>query len=294
MRPIDINIPPFFSISLPPENVPIKNADAFLIYPGENRAGNGDKPNSEPPIYRIPLFWRFLLLPFLMITFLMLQDLSLPLYNSPYRISGQVTAEDALEIETLLQEAEKEFLPLFRIHTDFSIQIYVCRDLNEFLSLTGASSWNGAHFSPGRRTIYLQRLPVLREREVLTITLVHEFLHACIWQLAGQNCPVWLEEGLVLNFSGELPYFDCPEPQVLFSSPLELETYLQQLDREILGKNADQARSAYCRAARITHNLLKQIGFEALRQLLTTLKPGGQKGLNQTLYRWFQQIEKNL
>ena len=86
-----------------------------------------------------------------------------------YHITGAVKPADREEVETLLREAETAFLSTFRLDANFRLKVHVCRDLGEFLRLTRASSWNGGHFSRG--TVYLQRLPILRERGILKRTL---------------------------------------------------------------------------------------------------------------------------
>jgi hypothetical protein len=64
--------------------------------------------------------------------------------------------------------------------------------------------------------IALQPLRVLRARKLLACTLRHEFLHALVEEQATAQTPLWLREGLVEAWSGEVQSSD---PRKEFPAP---------------------------------------------------------------------------
>ncbi len=201
-----------------------------------------------------------------MLFLILLTWFSIGLLGMEYRITGTIDGDERQEIENLLDEAEEEFLPRFELESNDRLNIYVCKDLQEFLRHTGVSWWNGGHFV--HRTVYLQRLAVLRERGILRQTITHEFLHYCIWRKAGNDCPVWLNEGLVLNLTGEAQSMDC------FHELTPVRISMPDLDKFLRGKDRDKAKEAYCQAAVLVRDLLKKDGFKNVLRILDQMKTG--------------------
>lgn len=169
------------------------------------------------------------------------------------RISGTANLEEQDEIEDILHDAAEEFLPRFGIDSNFRLAIYICKDTREFTRLTGAHWWNGGHFT--NRTIYLQRIQPLKQRGILAQTVKHEFLHYCIRRNAGNNIPQWLNEGIVLNLTGEINRFDCPNKS-------ENENITpEQIERMLHSKKMEDVRNGYCLAAIRVKKLLKKISL---------------------------------
>ncbi|MCU0286852.1 MAG: hypothetical protein MUF15_10680 [Acidobacteria bacterium] len=178
-----------------------------------------------------------------------------------YRINGYITEWDRQEIEDILSEAENVYLSKFKLDGNSRLNIYVCKDLPEFIKFTGAGSWNGGHFT--NRAIYLQRLAALRSLGILKQTLHHEFIHFLTWRIAGNNCPVWLNEGLALNLTGELQQMDCIGITIM-------ETINRNdIDKLIRSKDKEKAELGYCQAGLLVGLLIRQQGFE---KILTDLK----------------------
>ncbi len=221
------------------------------------------------------------LLPIHTLITILLMVFSVQITASHYRITGSVTPAERLEIESLLQEVGRRYLPEFKLGPEVRLTVYVCGDLQEFLKLTRASGWNGGHFKG--RTIYLQRLAVLRQRGILARTLTHEFLHYCIQKVAGRNCPPWLNEGLALSLTPEARQIGCFDQEKPY-----LPVSLRQLDRDLRAKDRAKAKQAYCRAARVVGGLLRSAGFETVLRALEQLKIGNKKPLmklqDRTLY----------
>lgn len=175
-----------------------------------------------------------------------------------------LAGEDFLLLEEMVGEIEGKYLSVFKLSPSYRLTVYVCQDLQEFLKLTQARWWNGGYFHIGQQTIYLQRLEVLRERGILEQTLTHEYLHFCIWRLAGRKCPLWLNEGLVLNLSGELAGLDCPGEGG--------EKSVEEIERLLVGVNPGESVEGYCQAAKRVRKLIREEGLEKIRVRLERMK----------------------
>jgi hypothetical protein len=172
------------------------------------------------------------------------------------RIMGNVDPDGRDEIEAILNDAGEDYLPMFKLDGNSRLDIYVCKDAQEFVKRTGADWWNGGHFV--NHVIYIQRLEALKERGILEQTLVHEFLHYCIRRVAGNKCPVWLNEGLVLNITGEIRQIDCS------GISIEGEVNKEELDKDIRSKDHERSRKGYCRAGLLVSRLLQSQGLERM------------------------------
>lgn len=199
------------------------------------------------------------------------------LFPVQYNITGSVNDSEREEIEGILQNAELTYFPKFKIDGNFLLNVYVCSDLREFLRKTGASQWNGAYYV--HDTIYLQRLPVLKERGILEQTLIHEFLHFCVSFVAGKQCPIWLNEGLVVNLSRETQEIEC------FHKNVSEDVDFAELDRNLRAEKVEIVREAYDVAAQKVEKLLQVVSFDQLLGVLRELKAGDKKSLKKLLER---------
>ncbi len=171
------------------------------------------------------------------------------LFAGTFIIKGHIDDKDRNQVEALLEEIQQIYVPRLDVSDNFRLTLEVCKDVRHFVSLTGASPWSGGHFK--RNTIYLQRLELLRQREILRKTLVHEFLHYCIRQKLGKDSTRWLDEGLVLIISGEIKDLDCP--------PLRFRSQSRsprQLNRDLRAVNFQKLKEAYCRCGLLVRRLL--------------------------------------
>lgn len=186
-----------------------------------------------------------------------------------YRINGNVEEGDREAIETLLNKAENTYLSMFKMDGNDRLDIYVCKDLPEFTKLTGVEWWNGGRYT--KCTIYLQPPATLRRLGILEQTLSHEFIHFLVWKTAGHNCPVWLNEGLALNLSGELQQMDC------IGVTVNENINTNDIDALICARNREKARLGYCQAGLLVSILLRKHGFEKIRDTLESFKSGHSK-----------------
>jgi len=202
------------------------------------------------------------------------------LSGSDYRVGGTFSENDRQEVESFFNEAEVLYLSKFKLDSNFVIHIYICKNGEEFSKLTGANGWNGGH-SRGN-TIFLQRIEALRQRRILGLTIMHEFLHFCIGRVAGRNCPVWINEGIVLNLSGEIANLDCTG--INTGNLLDEKT----IEENIRSGVRDKSKEGYCKAGIWVGKLIQRAGFEKILECLVSLKTGNRKpldSLNQLLYR---------
>jgi stage II sporulation protein D len=96
--------------------------------------------------------------------------------------------------------AEAESRSGLKARAGFSVRTY--RSTSAFRDATLAPGWVAA-FTEGDR-ISVQPLRVLDSRKLLEGTLRHEFLHALVEEQANEHTPLWLREGLVELWSGDL------------------------------------------------------------------------------------------
>jgi hypothetical protein len=82
-----------------------------------------------------------------------------------------------------------------------AIVVRAYRSTPAFRDATLAPGWVSA-FTEGDE-IAVQPLRILAARELLEGTMLHEFLHALVEELATANTPLWLREGLVEVWTGD-------------------------------------------------------------------------------------------
>jgi stage II sporulation protein D len=82
-----------------------------------------------------------------------------------------------------------------------AIVVRAYRSTPAFRDATLAPGWMSA-FTEGDE-IAVQPLRILAARELLEGTMLHEFLHALVEELATANTPLWLREGLVEVWTGD-------------------------------------------------------------------------------------------
>jgi stage II sporulation protein D len=110
-------------------------------------------------------------------------------------------AADATYLPALARAlAEAENRSGLSPHAAIALRAY--RSTPAFRDATQAPGWVAA-FTEGNR-IALQPLRILAARKLLEATLRHELLHALVEEQATAQTPLWLREGLVEAWSGEL------------------------------------------------------------------------------------------
>lgn len=203
--------------------------------------------------------------------------LSSSLAGMEYNIRGVVSEIELQEVETLLDEGAERFLPLFKLDSNSRLEVMVCKDVEVFITLTGANWWNGGHYI--FPVIYLQPLYILKERGILEETIIHEFIHYCIEKICGKGCPLWLNEGIALHFSGGKDSLSCM--QRLKGGEEKKNTFFSSeiLDKMISSRDREKNYDGYCLASELVEQIIREKGFDFILERLTALKTGDRNGV---------------
>lgn len=109
------------------------------------------------------------------------------------------------------------------------------------------------------------------------IFLTHELIHCAVHRVAGGRCPFWLDEGLSIYLSQELPdlYLEALAEAVDGERPLLTLEELEAPDQSVL-EDEGSRRLAYAEAACIVESLVvsPSHGWERVRGLLSGLGRG--------------------
>ncbi|MBZ4661026.1 MAG: hypothetical protein JG779_180 [Thermotoga sp.] len=110
--------------------------------------------------------------------------------------------------EMINLELGKDFLDRFtkvceflRIEPNLDVMVFECESLEEFHEITGMPYHTGGVYHEG--VIYTQPLDVLRRKNSLEETILHELLHHVLEMYF--DLPRWMEEGVVLAVLGVKP-----------------------------------------------------------------------------------------
>lgn len=138
------------------------------------------------------------------------------------------------------------------------VRIRVYPTLNAYRDATGEPGFVAG--STRGRTIRLQPLTVLRGRDALQSTLLHEMLHVVLVPGSGIELPRWFEEGLAL-------YFENPA----HAKPGALQPATEQ--RLVHPASEQELRSAYANAKAAVAALIQREGREKTLERLVRKMP---------------------
>lgn len=130
----------------------------------------------------------------------------------------------------------------------------------QFSDITNVASWAGAAFD-GKI-----RIPVANLRngdEILHRVLVHEFVHALLFEIGGRKFPGWFNEGLAQYQEGLSP------AQEVYMPLSELSGSFMKLDR-------DNAQKAYQASLSAVNFLIADNGWELVRLFVNNMGKGGE------------------
>ncbi len=116
------------------------------------------------------------------------------------------------------------------------------------------------------------RIPVggvTSRTEKLLEVLKHEYTHAAIFAKAGNNCPLWLNEGLAQIFSGAA----TPSPKILKQIvKREKLPELRQLHGSFIQLSDKEAYISYTVSMLFTQYLIDRFGMNTINNYLNNLK----------------------
>lgn len=130
----------------------------------------------------------------------------------------------------------------------------------QFRDITQSPDWAGGAFD-GRIRVPVQG--ALENPRELERVLSHEFTHALLRSLAARGVPLWLEEGLAVNFEGS--DLSRPAEQVRAAAT---RLPLARLEQSFASLSAKDASLAYAQSAVAVRALLAQAGAPAIVSLL--------------------------
>ncbi|MEO5897996.1 MAG: tetratricopeptide repeat protein [Vicinamibacterales bacterium] len=136
----------------------------------------------------------------------------------------------------------------------------------QFRDVTQSPEWAGGLYDGRIRMPVRGAMETAREFERV---LAHEFTHALIHDLATRGVPVWLSEGLAVNFEGS----DL-DAQVARLKRVEARPALAALEGSFARLDVNAAKYAYAQSAVAVRLLLEEAGASAVVGILTDLGRG--------------------
>jgi tetratricopeptide (TPR) repeat protein len=168
----------------------------------------------------------------------------------------------------------------------------------DFRTATLSPDWSGGLYD-GKI-----RLPVRGlegNSEELTEVVTHEFIHAVVYEMAGNNCPVWLNEGLAQYFEGksvENAHKATRDYIQIYGSNPPLEKY----ESSFMSLNESEVYIAYDVSLSATAFIIKKYGMTFIKTMLDDLGAGDTMGeaLEGNLYfsydvfidRWIKNVSQ--
>ncbi len=132
-----------------------------------------------------------------------LDGLRLGTHHFTVRISGAGAARSAEAVVGILEEAYLTVCGAMAANPDGKVPVILYTD-REFREETGLPEWVGGAYDG---TIHLPLAGLDPTAPRARNVVVHEFVHAFNFQVAGGRCPLWLDEGLA-------QYFEAPRPRM--------------------------------------------------------------------------------
>jgi uncharacterized membrane protein len=184
--------------------------------------------------------------------------------------------EEAINVSELLEELERikpELEKRLEVTFPGPPRIFVVSSQEEFDRATAGRlpAWSQGVSFPMNGTIVLKSPSFSEGIETFHRTAAHELVHLMLGVKAGSGIPRWLNEGLAQLLSGEGP----GKPRVRLSRALWSGKLLPLSSIEAVDSFPhSQADLAYLQSYSATEYLLKQYGWEVLRESLVKLGQG--------------------
>jgi tetratricopeptide (TPR) repeat protein len=193
-------------------------------------------------------------------------------YDFEVRLDQDYRQFDAYRIRQNLREIYREIGYDFNYRPDYKIVVLIYSE-EDFrrIKTHKANPWIAGVYD-GKIRIPIR--PGLTDQTQLLRTLRHEYTHLLVYDLAGENCPIWLNEGLAKyeetkGQSASLAYLEDVLKGKRKLIPLHAlsETLRNSTDKNEIALAYEQAHS-------IVAYLIERYGFYRIRRLLNRLKEG--------------------
>ncbi len=114
--------------------------------------------------------------------------------------------------------------------------------------------------------------------------ILHEYTHAVVFDIAGENCPTWLNEGLAQMMEGA-PTDQADHLVIDYMNLKGKNLPLESLDGSFTDMPADSAYTAYMMSLSATNFLITKYGMSSVTGILADIKNGKtiDQAINDTL-----------
>jgi tetratricopeptide (TPR) repeat protein len=154
-------------------------------------------------------------------------------------------------------------------YPDHKITVIFYTD-QEFRAATDSPGWAGAIFD-GKIRIPIKGAS--DSTDLLEKMAIHEYTHAAVFDLAGQACPAWLNEGLAQSM--ERAPIDQADAAVIDYMRLKgANIPLASLTDSFTNMSPESAYTAYMMSLSATDFLIKKYGMSSVKAILAGIKGG--------------------
>ncbi len=154
-------------------------------------------------------------------------------------------------------------------YPDHKITVILYTD-QEFKAATDSPGWAGAIFD-GKI-----RIPVKGASgftDLLKKMVIHEYTHAAVFDLAGQDCPAWLNEGLAQSME-RAPVGQADAVVMDYMRLKGKNIPLRSLTDSFTNMSPESAYAAYMMSLSATDFLIDKYGMSSVKQILAGIKGG--------------------
>jgi tetratricopeptide (TPR) repeat protein len=140
----------------------------------------------------------------------------------------------------------------------------------EFKAATNSPGWAGAIFD-GK--IRIPAKGASDSIDLLKKMVIHEYTHAVVFDLAGEDCPAWLNEGLAQYMEGA-PVAGADALVMDYVKLRGKNVPLHELSESFTSMSSDSAYAAYMMSLSATSFLVQRYGMSSVRSILGAIKGG--------------------
>ncbi|MFH1258889.1 MAG: tetratricopeptide repeat protein [Elusimicrobiota bacterium] len=191
--------------------------------------------------------------------------------NFKVKFEGYENVSSAWRILIILEEARSKLGADFRFYPKAVLTVIVYSD-QQFKAVTGGEEWMSGVYD-GKIRVRIGEST--HDEENLRKLLYHEYTHALIYEIAKNNIPVWLNEGLAQFAEPQKNNIIAEEKALREKLRKEKLFSLADLDKVFLEKkDADQIRIAYLEAKSFVYRFANVYGSYSFYGLLDNLGKG--------------------
>ena len=174
-------------------------------------------------------------------------------------IDENISTENTNLIQSYLEEAKKYYRIEWGLKLPEMISVHVYNTSASFQkashqSRAAAASWDGS-------TVHIQNPSVIKKRNVLQETIIHEIAHIALQSRWKQRAPVWFEEGFAVYCANEIASLPRPRKSI--------DRLGSFGDEKIKTTGLRALQHWYATAGTLVFIFIREMGKENLRQMLS-------------------------